>query len=387
MPGITPTASAPLAALGVVWPVDVASETLAFATVSSAELTSFLSDGLGLTPEAAADLIHVLAERIRLTGSPLGRLDLHTTLTDGVAFELALATGWQVMLAEGIEFAADVAGTTIRLAAVVDSLHMSGLVSTRIDALAVVSAVLAINALDATGWKVDAIDTLAFQDALSSQLNMLGSLLENIGFDATPTPAMRVTAVVAESLALGADPSATMDLFARLSEEVLFYTTIRLGADEYVGWVLNEGAPSEYRNYPFNGYVDLFGTYYGTTSSGLYELAGADDDGEPIEGWIKTALMDFGTGKKKRLPDVYVAFAGGDKLLLKVILTDAETGDQVEHWYESDVPPGTALHNGRIKVGRGLAARYWQLVLKNINGAPLEVDTLELRPLILDRRI
>ena len=345
-----------------------------------------LSESIGVATVSGAALISLLRERIRVSGSPLGRMDLHTQATDGIVFDLALATGWQVMLDEGIGFAADAAGNMNRLAALVDGLHMSGQVTTRLDALVIVSTVLAMNALVATGWKAEAMDTVAFQDALAAQLNAMGKLVEGLSIGATPTPTLRLTAIASETLAIGDDPAATLDLYARLSEEVLFYTTLRLGDDEYVGWVLNEGAPSEYQHYPFNGMTAALGSYYGTASDGLYELVGEDDDGEPIDAFLRTAFMDFGTGKAKRLPEVYIAFAGGDKLVLKVTIKD-DNGGQQTHIYTQAVRPGTVIHNDRIKIGRGLKACMWQFELANTDGDALELDSLKFHPLTLDRRL
>ena len=76
--------------------------------------------------------------------------------------------------------------------------------------------------------------------------------------------------------------------------------------------------------------------------------ADADDDGAPIEGWVKTFLMDLGTGKQKRLPEVYVAFRGGDRLLLRGlgysarVVTGADGSPAVEFVSPVTIPVGAA---------------------------------------------
>jgi hypothetical protein len=96
--------------------------------------------------------------------------------------------------------------------------------------------------------------------------------------------------------------------------------------------------------------------------------------------------MDFGTGQLKRVPDVYIAFTGSDKALLKVITTN-RTGTQTEHWYSATLRAGDGLHSDVIDVGRGLKSRYWQMVLQNVDGADFALDELAFRVLVLDKRI
>lgn len=350
-------------------------------------VTQVLDDEVALSELAASVLIQRILEALAVTGTPLPTTDARPVLTDEAAFGDAMVLVWQALAAENIELVGTAIGNRTLVAALVDTLHATGAVSTRLDALAAVSAAIAINTLLAGGWQVAAIETVEFQDALVAQLRAMGKLVDSAGFADDATAAARITVIGADTLAIADDLTTTLEAFARLSEEVVFYATIRLGAAEYAGWVLSQGAAWEYRNYPFNGFVEVAGRYFGTADTGLFELVGADDDGEPIEGRIKTALLDFGTGKNKRVPDVYIAFAGGNKVVLKTITTDPKTGAIRTDIYTADVPPGDGLHNGRVKPGRGLKSRYWQFELTNVAGDALEIDELAFRPLILDRRL
>lgn len=349
----------------------------------------YLRDGISVDSALVGALIHTLNDRVQLTGAAFPSANRRVTTTDGIAYADALAVAWQMSIAEGLNLVGEVQSQTTRLATLVDTLHATGVVATRVDALAVVATVLGLNGMLATGWKLEAVDTVAFQDALAHSLNVIGSLVDSAGFADTPSPAMRITAVMSDSIAIAADPQASLEAVEVLRDEVLFYVTLRLGDAEFAGWVLSDGAPSEYRNYPFNGFVAIEGTptrYYGTADDGLYLLEGDTDDGDPIDAWVSTALMDFGTGKFKRVPDVYISFIGGNKVLLKVVSTDRH-GVQREDIYESDVPAGSSLHNGRLKPGRGLESRYWQFQIRNVAGGYLQLDQIQWRPLTIDRRI
>ena len=83
------------------------------------------------------------------------------------------------------------------------------------------------------------------------------------------------------------------------------FASIRIGDDEYTAWVLSvnrtdEGnslpAVVEYRNFPFNSFAAWNGSYFGASEHGIFELTGDDDDGEPIDAWVRTAISNLGTG-------------------------------------------------------------------------------------------
>lgn len=344
------------------------------------------SETVGLSALPQGTSVKTLAENIRMSGNPFGRGQFGALAIDGLRFDDALTVVWRVLLEEQMSLVGSVAGQPMKFAHLVDALVASGTVSCHMDAREVLAAALAINSMVATGWHATASDSVAMNDALRAHLTAVTSVLDSIAVGDTGSPSMRLTALVNDSLVLDDDAAASMQYMERLGEDVLFFGAIRLGSDEYVGWVLNEGAASEYRNYPFNGFAAFDGKYYGTAADGLYLLEGDDDQGVPIEASIKTALMDFGTGVLKRIPDVYVAFVGSDKLVLKVI-TPGQRGEQVETIYTSTVPEGAALHNGRIRIGQGLKSRYWQFELTNVDGADFEIDELAWRPMTLDRRI
>ena len=355
------------------------------ATQNAIAATS-LTDILFSTAFATNDIIKCLFERIETTGTAFPSSTRYTALTDGLAYSAALAVAWQLALDEEIEFAGQAQADTIKLAVLVDTLHALGAVTNRLDAFSALATTLAINGMLATGWAMSAIDTVAFQDALAGQLIAVGAIVDSAGFADTPLPAMRLMAFTDDSLSFDTALAASLQAFEALHDQLLFYTTLRLGDAEYAGWVMNEGAVSEYRNYPFNGFVKFAGKYYGTADDGLYLLEGPDDAGTPIDAHITTALMDFGTGLKKRVPDVYLAFAGGDTVVLKVTTT-GPSGVKAETIYTADVRSGDALHNGRVKVGKGLVSRYWQFTLANKNGDELTLDELAFKPVVLDRRL
>jgi len=122
------------------------------------------------------------------------------------------------------------------------------------------------------------------------------------------------------------------------------------------------------------------------SSAGIFELGGDTDDGDPIQAFIRTGLSDFGTGKLKRFPDLYLGYVGSGDVVLKVIHT-SETGEKTEDWYRMAAKNAGAVREGRIQIGRGIKTRYAQFELCNTAGAAIEFADVRLRPLILDRRV
>lgn len=359
-------------------------DTLELSIVHRALAATPLDDSIELGELLAPDLIHVLIDRLRATGTVLERAEYFARLTDTVRYREALALGWYLALQEQVGLAGAAAGQRTVLAVLADVLHATGAVNVTYDARAVLASVIALNTLMTSGWKVEAVDSIEFQDALASQLTLVTRLVDSAGFADTPAPALRLVALCADAAVLGDTPLPTMEVFERLADEVLFYGVLRLGDAEYTGWAINKGAVSEYRNYPFNGMLEFGGRYFGTGDTGLYEIAGTTDAGEPIEWAIRTALMDFGTGKLKRIPDAYIAFSGDGSAVWLRVFTE-ENGQRIESVYRGTPRPGAALHNDRIQIGRGLSARYWQFELSG-TGA-VELDELAWRVLVLDRRL
>lgn len=345
-----------------------------------------LAGQVQLTSPLVGTAVKPLRDAIRLTGSPFGALTLHPHVAEQIRFSGAMVVIWRMLVDEEINVVGDVAGSPSKYMRLLDTLVATGLIHTHSEARATLTAALAINGMAASGWHATAADTIGFQEAFFEHVRSVNALLDTLELDASAAPSLRIMALADGHLALDDSALPHLAIKETTREDLLLYGAIRLGDDEYVGWVLNEGAPSEYRNFPFNGFTAFNGRYYGTSREGLYLLEGDTDDGDPITASIKTALMDFGTGVLKRLPDVYVAFVGGDTVLLKVITT-GQRGEQVETLYTASVPAGAAMHNVNIRIGQGLTSRYWQFELTNVDGAEFEIDELAWRPMTLDRRV
>lgn len=411
MPGFGPLGGIPLAALGggrapdtfelecddgaviaavvaVVIPVADASDALGLADAIDRSFFMLGADSANGADAVAGFDVLALLEHVALSGSASPHLAAVSNLTQGITFDDSLQIAWAMLLAEDMALVADAAANPILLGAIIDALHATGAAESRMDALAAVAGSIAMQALIQQGWSVEAMDSVAFNDALVAVAKLIGPLVDAAALAGTAEHAMRLVAIGSETAHLAGDADTLAVLQAAAADGMLLYATLSIGGEEYSGWVLNTTTKgvSEYRNFPFEAVAFRKGRTLLAGRGGIYEQTGDTDGGDPIEAFIRTGLSDFGLGKQKRIPDVYYAVTGTGRVVLKVVTTDP-TGKLVEDWYESNAMADGDYREGRFKVGRGLKTRWMQFELHNTAGGTLDFVGLDWRPLILDRRV
>lgn len=142
------------------------------------------------------------------------------------------------------------------------------------------------------------------------------------------------------------------------------------------------GALTHYTNYPFNSFAAFNGVYLGACDDGVFALTGADDAGAAIAAAARTGITDFGTSHLKRIERIYVGYRSTGRMILRVITEERWTRDYA---LVSDGHSG--LHGARVRLGRGLEARYWQFELQNDAGCDFDHDMMEMKPIKLKRRV
>jgi hypothetical protein len=240
-----------------------------------------------------------------------------------------------------------------------------------------------------SSYPFEVTDYVIFSDEAIAKATYLAEQLETIM--ATAVVQNVLTIVVDETVELLAADSIelTAQLFAELLDTVDIYTLFKTNDDLSQAWVMNTeaGMPiSEYDNYLFTSMTTFKGRSFGTTDSGLFELEGDTDIGDPITAQVESMMLDFGTSRMKRIRTAYMGYTSSNELVLKVMSVD--DGELFEHWYKaSPVGSNTAPRTGMVEVGQGLRSRYWQFELTNVDGGDFELDVLELYPLFLGRRV
>jgi hypothetical protein len=141
-------------------------------------------------------------------------------------------------------------------------------------------------------------------------------------------------------------------------------------------------AVTQYTNYPFNSFARFNNINLGAHSTGLYALTGDTDNGTAIAAAARVGITDMGTSHLKKVEDVYVGYRANGNLMLRVNTNDSHVRDyMIRHNGE------TGLHVKKVKLGKGVVARYWQLEVQNIDGADFDLNTLEIKPTVLKRRV
>jgi hypothetical protein len=136
-------------------------------------------------------------------------------------------------------------------------------------------------------------------------------------------------------------------------------------------------AHSEYTNSAFDGLGRLGTNTYAAMSDGLYRLDGEDDAGVPIEAYFLTGYEDFGNEAMKTQRVAYLGCSSDGPLEL-MARVDKRSDDL--HTYSVERPHDDAEGEAavRIKLGRGLKGRYWQVGLRNCDGADFRIERLGL---------
>ena len=151
------------------------------------------------------------------------------------------------------------------------------------------------------------------------------------------------------------------------------------------GWAVNciTGGHAAFTNYKFNGMFKIGGKFFATSESGLFEIAGQEDNGNEIESYVATPLTDFGTMKLKSVPDVYIHMRSDGESQFRLV-TDEDT-DRSAYVLSYDERGG--VHRRRKQLHKGIKGTNWQVEIKNKNNSRLEVAQIDMPIAVLARTI
>lgn len=159
-------------------------------------------------------------------------------------------------------------------------------------------------------------------------------------------------------------------------------TTILSGFDT---WAVNTktAGHSTYTNFSFNSFFRLGTSYYGCADDGIYLLTGDDDAGAAIEAIATFGASNLGTDKEKRMDSAHPSVRADEAGTVSIGF--AVDGGAL-YAYTAAVSDDV-LEPVRIKPGRGLNGRYWQIELRNSAGSRFTTNAIRLVPVPLSRRV
>lgn len=141
---------------------------------------------------------------------------------------------------------------------------------------------------------------------------------------------------------------------------------------------LKNGALTEYDGFAFDFVVRFQGAQYGVLGGNLYLLEGATDAGTAIAAMIETAPSDFESSLLKRIPYIYVGVKGTERLQVSA------TADERTLIASSTATIGRTR---RAKMARGVKGRFWGVKVQNVAGEDFAIDSLEMLPMVLGRKV
>lgn len=143
---------------------------------------------------------------------------------------------------------------------------------------------------------------------------------------------------------------------------------------------LNNGASTEYRNYPFETMANIGGRYFGAAFEGLYELDGDTDAGAPIAAWFDIGRKDFGNRQLKRVDQIYLGITSKGQMCVKVSAEGASYTYTMREF-------GEHIQTQRVTPGKGLRANYFGFEIGNTAGCDFEITSLNMMVAESARRI
>lgn len=154
-------------------------------------------------------------------------------------------------------------------------------------------------------------------------------------------------------------------------------------ADANETWAYNTegGQTSRYVRSDYASMVNTSRGIYATDGSALYLLEGNTDAGDKIPCYVEWGTTDFGTAFEKNVERGYIGVASAGQLVLRVV-----TNKRTEDWYEV-ILEDSGQHGARIKIGKGLKARYWKFRLENFDGEGFDLESIEFKPVTMSRRV
>ena len=233
-------------------------------------------------------------------------------------------------------------------------------------------------------------ETLNLGETLDVRISRVVALLEELQLEATTSAGLTIVANVDETLLLADAGDTQLSANVLLREALECFGTLSINGDVWSCWLINTESKgvARYTNFPFNSFAKApWGAYVGATDTGLYELGGDTDDGEPITARIRSALTDFGDRRAKRVPAMYVGYTATGQMGLKVISTSEGGVKTEDHYLLEPRPAAGGVRESRFKIGRGIASVYLGFEVVNVGGADFALDVVEWLPIRLDRRV
>jgi hypothetical protein len=382
--GLRPAGAEDPGAVAYAFLVDRAPEVSSYGGTWAESLRSAVAGASGYDALAIARIL----ETARAVSAAGGAAKAEAMMHSAATFESDLAVVFSALLEEGIDFASIASATPQAVVRVVEYLVLRGVSSSMAEAVTAIAAAVSFAAT------LDSLLLASLQDALECEGSVVGvytavvAALDALDLADAAAAASSFLVLMEDQVSAEDAAANAASLTSVLQASIGFATYLALDSGEYLAWVMNAASRgvSTYSSFPFNSFAEIGGVYYGASSAGIFQLDGASDNGVDIRARIRLGMDAMGSSAEKNVPEAVVAYTSDGTLLLRVITTDAHTGQKKAADYKLHPRNAGDLRENRFKPGRGLKAVYWDYELENVDGADFDLAGLELYPVRLSRR-
>ncbi len=193
---------------------------------------------------------------------------------------------------------------------------------------------------------------------------------ELLGMEDAASACARVGAALGESLVLTETISSRGTLYDAVYDTLRMNPGVELSGEVYECYVLStpEFHPSMYSGFDFNSYCVFENRAFGANDTGIYELTGDTDAGNPIHTGVILSETDFGSRNYKRFRKGYVGISGTSPVMI------LECEDGTRKVYDID-------SRGIFTASGSQKSRAWKLSVAGFE----TLDAIKLIPVILSK--
>lgn len=346
----------------------------------------YLIDHLLVSDSMKSALRVVIKDSLKMSDSIGTSATLSFLLSDVLKLDGKLLILFNETISDVMTFS-DSVSVRLNLAALIDALVMSDIVSTKLDAKQVIASILSFKEILDEKLLLDLIDELVLDDYIDGKLDSNVALVDilSLSDDLSGTGSFSVT--LADNIELSGSVSTRLNTIFKFADSIKFACQIATDDGVYIAYAMNttNAAVSTYDNFGFNSFAEIDGVLFGASDAGLCTLGGNDDAGENINASIETGLDNYSSTAYKRMAKGYLHFRSDGAMLISVTTTSPQ-GVRFTETYRANPLQAEDFRETNVDIGKGLNSVKWKFTISNENGSDFDLDALYVIPIICGKR-
>lgn len=359
-------------------------DTFAEGVALSASAEHFLSEAILLSAgfNVGTSTIYAsgyrLRERLRLTSVYEPATTYQVTLTRAIRVMEELRTGQTAQAADAVVMDETIAGARAWL--LMEELGVADAAIALMTYNITMADQARIRVILERFFGLDLTEAAAITPQMVAMGRHIRGLIDAVAVTPDVTPQLILNVVTDVDLTITHTELLEMIFDGRVSDTVLIEALQFDPSGGMTTWCVNTraGIVTEYRNYVFNSFAQMGRVYLGANETGLYELAGEDDDGSDIVASIRGGFLQLNSSRFTGLKGVYLGVRGGGEFFLKI-----QTPAGEEYVYRV---LARDMETTKVNIGKGLRHRYLGFELVS-TGQDFDLESVEFVPMQAGRRV